>query len=69
MLERRNQIPSKIKSDIIKTLSEKQHVILNRKANENISITNESNFQAESKDIIAGLIDLSRLVKYKNFKK
>ena len=69
MLERRNQIPSKIKSDIIKTLSEKQHVILNRKANENISITNESNFQAECKDIIAGLIDLSQLVKYKNFKK
>ena len=63
MLERRNQIPSKIKSDIIKTLSEKQHVILNRKANENISITIESNFQAESKDIIGGLTDLSQLVK------
>ena len=48
----------KIKSDIIKTLSEKQHVILNQKAYENISITDESNFQAKSKDGITGVIDL-----------
>ena len=34
---------NKIKSDIIKTLSEKQHVILSQKANENITIINESN--------------------------
>ena len=45
---------NKIKSDIIKTVSEKQHVILNQKANKNISITNESNFQAKSKDSITG---------------
>ena len=32
---------NKIKSNIIKTLSEKQHVIFNLKADENISITDE----------------------------
>ena len=55
---------NKIKSDVIKTLSEKQDVILNQKANENISITNGLNFQAKSKDSI----DLSQLVSTKTSK-
>ena len=53
---------NKIKSDIIKTLSEKQHVILSQKANENISIINESNFQTKSKDSVTRVIYLSQLV-------
>ena len=57
---------NKIKSDIIKTLSEKQHVILSQKANENISIINESNFQAKSKDSVTRVIYLSQLVSIKN---
>ena len=34
---------------------------MNQKANQNISITNELNFQAKSKDGITGVIDLSHL--------
>ena len=56
---------NKIKSDIIKTLSEKQHVILSQKANENISIINESNFQTKSKDSVTRVIYLSQLVSTK----
>ena len=55
---------NKIKSDVIKTLSEKQDVILNQKANENISISNGLNFQVKSKDSI----DLSQLVSTKTSK-
>ena len=53
---------NKNKSDIIETLSEKQHVILKQKANENISITYESNFQAKSIGSITGVIYLLQLV-------
>ena len=47
---------NKIKTDIIKTLPEKQHAILNLKTNENISNTYESIFQAKSIGSITGRI-------------